>query len=100
MKIAAILVIMMITIMNAGVFAAESVRLDTDQAIYTQTQEHEAATAVITPLNEYGNMALEPLQAIKDTTNEFVNPQMEFTYEARPESADFTAEGPKFKLQF
>jgi hypothetical protein len=101
MKIAVIAVLIMVSIMNLTVFAEDAaVALDKDQAIYAEPVANETVETAATTLDEYGNMALEPIKAIKDTTNEFVNPQMEFTYEAQADGADFTAEGPKFKLQF
>jgi hypothetical protein len=101
MKIAVIAALIMVSIMNVAVFAEDAaVAIDKDQAIYAEPAESEPVETAATTLDEYGNMALEPIKAIKDTTNEFFNPQMELTYEAQADGADFTAEGPKFKMQF
>ncbi len=96
--------IMMILIVMSGVAYAEdvAVQLDTDQTVYEESQQEadEEAVAAGTQLEEYGNMVLEPIEAVKDTANEFVNPGMELVYESDQDGEDYPAEGPKFKANF
>ncbi|MFC1808493.1 hypothetical protein ACFL3D_00020 [Candidatus Omnitrophota bacterium] len=98
------MVIVIVLIMMMGIASAGDrvVQFDKEKDIFSEreTAPEETAVEKESTLNEYGNMALKPIETFRDTTNDILNPRMELLYEAKTDGADFTAEGPKFKLSF